>query len=230
MNNITPDTTINNAQTNTVTISGVVIAKPKFAHNANNHTFYRFDLSIKRLSGTTDIIPVIIDKKLLRLTENDENQIDAGTYLKIHGQFRSYSKHNMITGKHTLILNVLAKNMTIISENECKYENKIRLTGYLCKKPNYRTTPLGKSINDMLIAVNRTYGKNSDYIPTICWGNTAIRNENTPIGTKLKLTGRIQSREYVKTNPETNEVTTHTAYEVSAAHIISAEKDEHACV
>ena len=50
--------------------------------------------------------------------------------------------------------------------------NRIRLSGVLCKPPTLRCTPLGREICDIILAVNRRYGR-ADYLPLIAWGTVA---------------------------------------------------------
>src|SRR5690606_22495334 len=101
-----------------------------------------------------------------------------------------------------LILTVFARDIILlIDEDEIKEmlekPNEIFLDGYICKPPIYRTTPLGREITDLLIAVNRAYNK-SDYIPCIAWGRNARFCEKLLIGDHIKIWGRIQSRKYQK--------------------------------
>ena len=207
MNNINYD---NN---NLAHIRGTITEEPVFSHEVLGEGFYDLKVKVPRLSDQFDLLPVTISDRLLSNTS-------VGDSLSIDGQFRSYNKFE--EGKSKLILTVFAKEL--VSDAPDTNSNTISLTGYICKEPIYRTTPFGREICDCLIAVNRAYNK-SDYIPCIAWGRNARFVKDLKVGTKISLTGRIQSREYQK--KVTEEITeTKTAYEVSIASITLAEEGE----
>lgn len=190
---------------NKVTISGEVVTEPEFNHEVFGEKFYIFKLASERTSGVDDIIPIIISERLYPISN-----IEIGKYFEIDGKYRSFNKHN--EGKSQLVLNVFC---CTIFENEIRNRDKniIEITGYLCKPPIYRKTPLGREIADLLVAVNRPYAK-SDYIPCIAWGRNAGYSAELNVGTEISLEGRIQSRTYQKKiDEETFEEK--TAYEVS---------------
>lgn len=190
---------------NNVTVFGTVISKPEFSHEMYGEGFYTVYLEVPRLSDISDTLPVTISERLV-LGLN----IDVGSTLLVEGQLRSYNKYQ--EGNNKLILTVFARNLKPMEE-EVKNPNQIYLDGYICKKPIYRTTPFGREITDMLLAVNRPYNK-SDYIPCIAWGRNARYSENLKVGDRIRIWGRIQSRNYQKKISE-EEVITRTAYEVS---------------
>ena len=198
--------------TNKVLIEGEVVSKFTLNHEVFGEKFYTVELETARLSGTKDIIPVMISDRLINISENY-----MGMVFKVSGQFRSYNKHE--EDKNRLALSVFAKEVTVIPNNdeEDLSTNEICMDGHICKKPVYRETPLGRKIADLMIAVNRPYGK-SDYIPCICWGRNARFASGLEVGTRLKVRGRIQSREYTKKLSET-ESETRTAYEVSLSRL-----------
>lgn len=167
--------------------------------------FFNAELIVPRLSDVFDTLPITISERLM-LGIN----IEKGTKMLVEGQLRSYNKY--LDGSNKLILTVFARNITLVDE-DAKNPNQIYLDGYICKKPIYRTTPFGREITDMLIAVNRPYNK-SDYIPGIAWGRNARYSENLKVGDRIKLWGRIQSREYQKRISE-EETITRIAYEIS---------------
>ena len=111
----------------------------------------------------------------------------------------------------------------VLDYNPGKNPNSIVLSGYICKPPVYRTTPFNREIADLLIAVNRSYNK-SDYIPAIAWGRNARFVKNLAVGDKIALSGRIQSREYQKKQPDDSMVTM-TAYEVSVSKLAAFDDD-----
>lgn len=200
---------------NVVTISGVVKDTPVFSHEMFGEDFYNVNLIVPRLSDVSDELPVTISERLMVGIN-----IEKGTQLLIEGQLRSYNK--FIDGSNKLILTVFARNVSLPNE-ELKNPNQIFLDGYICKKPVYRTTPFGREITDMLIAVNRPYNK-SDYIPCIAWGRNARYSEKLQVGDRIRIWGRIQSREYQKKISE-NEVITRVAYEVSISKMEVVNKD-----
>ena len=167
--------------------------------------FYTTVVKSERLSGTMDLIPVMISERLISPTMDD-----TGAFAEISGEFRSYDDKT----NRKLILSVFANDISFLED--VKNVNDIELVGFICKEPIYRTTPLGREISDVVLAVNRPYGK-SDYIPCIVWGRNARFAENLSVGTKLKLRGRIQSREYYKKID--NEFETRTAFEMSVSRL-----------
>lgn len=192
-------------------VKGVVNSLPEMSHMVMEENFYSFSLSIKRLSGSHDIINITIPEKLLKTTK-----IDFGDKLEIAGQFRSYNNYSGLGNK--LILTLFAQDVIHITENELiENPNYIYLSGYICKPTVYRTTPFGREITDIILAVNRSYGK-SDYIPCITWGRNAKFASTLSVGDHIEIYGRLQSRNYQKKLSD-NETVTKTAYEVSVSKI-----------
>ena len=198
-------------ENNTVEVAGEVVTEPEYSHEAFGERFYIFNISVKRLSGMLDTIPVTISERAINIDE-----IRVGKRFKIYGQFRSFNKH--MEHEHRLILSVFAMDIMELDDNQLDVnENYIFLDGYVCKESIYRKTPLGREIVDLLVAVNRSYGK-SDYIPCIAWGRNARYASGLDVGTHIKVCGRIQSREYTKRISET-ESEQRMAYEVSVSGI-----------
>lgn len=195
-------------ENNFVEIGGIVIDEPKFSHELFDEKFYKLNIESKRLSTSQDVLPVIISERLL-----DISSLTVGKIVHVIGQFRSYNKQEEQRSK--LVLSIFAKEIEIIENDEILTLNNADLVGYICKKPIYRKTPLGREIADVLIAVNRSY-KKSDYIPCILWGRNAKFCEKLQVGTMVRLSGRIQSRNYEK-KLENGEVLEKTAYEVSVS-------------
>ena len=175
-------------------------------HQHYGEKFYSFTLEVERQSGTKDYLPIIASEKLI-----DRQQTYEKTPVCIIGQFRSYNQ-NIGDSRH-LVLYVFAQNLFITDNDDM---NEVRISGFLCRKPTFRTTPLGRQIADLLIAVNRPYGK-SDYIPCICWGRNAIYASRLEVGSSINFIGRLQSREYQKCIDDIS--STKTAYEVSIINI-----------
>ena len=190
---------------------GEIISDFTFSHEVYGEGFYMMDISVKRLSESYDIIPVMISERLIDVTQDYK-----GEMIQIFGQFRSYNRHE--EKKNRLMLSIFAREVNFVEdESEKVKSNQIFLDGYICKTPVYRRTPLGREIADMLLAVNRPYGK-SDYIPCICWGRNARFASGFEVGGHVQIWGRIQSREYVKRlDDETTQK--RVAYEVSVSKL-----------
>ena len=215
----------NYLENNYLTLVGKVTGEKKFSHEIYGEKFYTFNLSIPRLSGNADIIPITISERLIT-----DEMLTEGNKLLIKGQFRSYNSYE--NERNKLILTVFAKDVVEVEENEEDNEivkkdsisNEVVLIGFICKKPIYRQTPFGREIADILLAVNRAYNK-SDYIPCIAWGRNARFSQNLEVGTKVKVVGRVQSREYEKKH-EDGTVETKIAYEVSIGSLEIVEEDD----
>ena len=196
-------------ENNSVTLKGTIIEAPSLSHKVYGEGFYNTVIAVPRLSGSCDLLPVTVSERLLPGYEDI-----LGKNYYITGQFRSYNNYSDEGSK--LKLTVFAKTFEETDADDYDEPNDIFLDGYLCKAPTFRETPFGREIADMLLAVNRAYGK-SDYIPIIAWSRNARFCSNLPIGTHLKIYGRIQSREYQKKIED--EFITKTAYEVSVSKL-----------
>ena len=190
---------------NRVMLTGSIIGTPVLSHSIFGEGFYEMILSVNRLSSMQDLVPITISERLIQ----DKN-IVPDKQITIKGQFRSYNK--LVNGKSKLMLTVFVREVSD-AEEWMDNPNIIELTGYICKKPIYRTTPFNREIADILVAVNRAYNK-SDYIPAIAWGRNARFAEGLKVGEKVYLSGRVQSREYQK-KLDNGEVESRTAYEIS---------------
>jgi len=198
-------------ENNGVTVMGEIISEFTFSHEVFGEGFYMVDVRVKRLSDSYDIIPVMVSERLL-----DTAADYRGLYICVNGQFRSYNRHE--EKKNKLILSVFAREIDFLDEPEDgTRSNQVYLDGYICKEPIYRKTPLGREIADVLLAVNRPYGK-SDYIPCICWGRNARYASTFQVGERCVLWGRIQSREYMKRIDEENSEK-RVAFEVSVSKL-----------
>lgn len=209
----------NTTENNRVTVSGEISSNFKFSHEVYGEKFYITDLKVQRSSGTYDVIPIMVSDRIIDVSEDY-----IGFYVSIVGQFRSFNNQNG-DGKKQLILFIFVMEWKFIDEAErCEMTNHIELDGFICKEPVYRKTPLGREIADILLAVNRLYGK-SDYIPCISWGRNARYVNSLKVGDRIGICGRIQSREYVKHISDT-EQETRTAYEVSIFKLNEVINDE----
>lgn len=198
-------------ENNQVSVIGEIVSEFSFSHEVFGEGFYMMDVMVKRLSDSADVIPVMISERLIDVTEDY-----TGEYIRVAGQFRSYNRHE--EKKNRLVLSVFAREVEfLVDEVENAKTNQIFLDGYICKEPIYRKTPLGREIADLLLAVNRPYGK-SDYIPCICWGRNARFASNFEVGARCAVWGRIQSREYMKKISE-EQLEKRVAYEVSVSKL-----------
>jgi len=195
--------------TNRARVSGILSVQPEFSHSIYGEDFMMFCMEIPRLSGVVDILPVTAAATLVR-------GVKTGESISIEGQLRSYNR--IIEGASRLDLRLFAHR--ICADDEPVFANEIELTGYVCKPTVYRTTPFGREITDILLAVNRRFNK-SDYIPCIVWGRNARRAREFAVGDKLHITGRLQSREYDK-KLDTGETLRRTTYELSVSSVCTS--------
>lgn len=188
---------------NAITVRGMLQNLPEFSHENHGRRFFRFMLEIPRLSGTVDILPVIVEESIL-------NQLDpcAGEMLTVTGQIRS---HNLrAEGARRLQIFIFAATITA---EDGPPMNEVCLEGPLCKEPIYRRTPLGREICDVMLAVPRAFHR-ADYLPCILWGRIAQDIAVCHTSDVIRIQGRLQSRIYTKVTPEGSEE--RTAYEISA--------------
>ena len=208
-------------ENNRVCIIGEIVSEFTFSHEVFGEGFYIANVSVNRLSDMVDVIPLMISERLIDVTKDYR-----GMKIEVAGQFRSYNRHEGT--KNKLVLSIFVRELRFIEEDEMPEEqyksNQIFLDGFVCKPPIYRKTPLGREIADVLVAVNRPYGK-SDYIPCIAWGRNARFAGGLEVGSHLQVSGRVQSREYTKKIGE-DEVERRVAYEVSVSKIDLVEDEE----
>lgn len=200
---------------NKIYLEGEMVSELQFSHEMYGEGFYTFDIEVPRLSDAKDTLFVTVSERLISGMD-----IKIGSQIIVEGQLRSYNK--FVDGANRLILTVFARNINICEEKS-KNPNQIFLDGFICKEPVYRTTPFGREISDMLLAVNRAYNK-SDYIPTIAWGRNSRFCKSLKVGDNIKVWGRLQSREYQKKISET-EAIKKVAYEVSISKMEKVSKD-----
>ncbi len=199
----------NRCETNKAVLQGVIMTELKFSHKSYGESFYLFEVGIGRKSGYRDEIKVVISERLIW-----DINLAMGMRVKVEGQIRTYNEES--DGRSRLNIVVFTRGIQIIAEDELD-ENYIYLEGFLCKAPIRRTSPLGRELCDIMLAVNRMYNK-SDYIPCIAWGRNATYAGGLEVGTKLSIIGRIQSREYKKRDTDGN-IINRIAYEVSILKI-----------
>lgn len=194
---------------NHVQLVGKVLSELEVSHKTYGEVFYIVLLGILRKSGYEDTIRLMVSERLIWNME-----LDPGCMLAVSGQIRTYNQE--CEGKNKLNIVVFAREIRVLEES-APHENQVSLEGFVCKEPVRRTSPLGREICDIMLAVNRMYNK-SDYIPCIAWGRNAAYGGELTVGSKLKIEGRIQSREYKKRDEQGN-VMVKTAYEVSIVKI-----------
>ena len=205
-------------ENNQVSVMGTIVSDFEFSHQIFGEGFYMVDIMVERLSESSDLIPLMVSERLIDVTADYK-----GYTVAVTGQFRSYNRHEEHRNK--LVLSVFAREITFVTEiEESAKTNQIYLDGYICKEPIYRKTPLGREIADLLLAVNRPYGK-SDYIPCISWGRNAVFAKDFSVGQQVEITGRLQSRDYNKKLPD-GSIVVKTAYEVSIANIKTIEQEQ----
>ncbi|MBQ4582363.1 MAG: single-stranded DNA-binding protein [Oscillospiraceae bacterium] len=196
---------------NRAQLTGTVQQSPQFSHTNHGRTFCRMVLSVPRLSGQCDLLPVLLPPSL-----TDGRTLEEGDSVTVTGQLRSYN--NKSPDGPRLILSLLARTATAAVTPPC---NRILLSGTVCKAPTLRRTPLGREICDVILAVNRRCGR-ADYLPCIAWGAVAQSTAALQVGDSMALEGRIQSRTYTKALPEGPQE--RTAYEVSVMRPLAAEE------
>lgn len=200
---------------NKIYLEGTVVSNLSFSHEMYGEGFYNFELEVMRLSDTKDILNITVSERII-----SDMELSIGKDIIVEGQLRSYNK--FMDGANKLILTVFARNIEPCLVRS-KNPNEIFLDGFICKEPVYRTTPFGREIADVLLAVNRAYNK-SDYIPTIAWGRNSRFCQNLGVGDNIRVWGRLQSREYQKKVSDT-EVIKKVAYEVSISKMEKVGKE-----
>lgn len=195
---------------NEVLLEGLPLDAPELSHENHGTRFYRFLLQIPRLSGTPDVLPVVLPETL-------RDRVLPDIPLRVRGQLRSYNNRSGVGNR--LVLTVYAQECLPGQGDLC---NHIALAGALCKPPVFRRTPLGRSICDLMLAVSRRYGR-ADYLPVIAWGQLAVQTCGLQVGTPISLEGRVQSRTYQKVL-EDGCIEQRIAYEVSMMHLLKQEE------
>ena len=204
-------------ENNKVSVIGEVVSEFKFSHEVFGEGFYVVDMAVSRLSDQVDIIPLMVSERLLDVSKDYQ-----GCTMEALGQFRSYNRHEGT--KNRLVLSIFVREVNFLEEfTDYTKTTQIFLDGYICKEPIYRKTPLGREIADLLLAVNRPYGK-SDYIPCIAWGRNARYASGFEVGSRVCVWGRVQSREYTKKLSETD-CEKRIAYEVSVSKLECVEQE-----
>ena len=216
-----------NDSMNNITLAGRVHSTPVYDHTLYGEAFFKMEIAASRLSGVEDILPVTVSERLL-----GDSIIDIGTQVEIIGQIRSYNQR--VGENNHLVITAFAREFNTVADgsedidnasNEdyiSPNKNEVELCGHICKQVVYRQTPFSREIADILVAVNRRYGK-SDYLPCIAWGRNARYARELSIGDTIQIKGRMQSRPYQKTLSD-GTVEERMAYEISCSTIEGRER------
>lgn len=211
--------TENSGIINRISLLGKIETSPVFSHDVFGEGFYSFDLAVPRLSDAHDILPITISERIM-----EGSRFIPEEQLEIVGQIRSYNNYIAEEQRNRLVLTVFAKDYEFLEQKRDTNPNEVILNGFICKPPVYRTTPFGREITDLLMAVNRSYNK-SDYIPCITWGRNARYASKLAVGDNVRLWGRMQSRVYQKKQDDGTMIEK-TAFEVSVSRIEIIDKGE----
>ena len=188
---------------NHIQLRGIMLSLPAFSHENHGKRFYRFTLEVPRLSGAVDLLPIVAEQSIV-----DAIDPCGGEMITVTGQIRS---HNVRTdGQRHLLIFVFA---SAIYAEDGEPVNNLWVEGTLCREPTYRRTPLGREICDVMLAVPRAFQR-ADYLPCILWGRLAMEASLCHTRDKIRIQGRLQSRNYTK-QTEAGPVE-RTAYEISA--------------
>lgn len=205
-------------ETNSVFLSGEVTEPPVYSHSSFGEEFFLFQLGIVRRSGRQDEIRVLISRRLLDIAGLSA---ERGSFVTVQGQIRTYNQRD--ADKMHLRVFVFCHRIGGCGRSECG-DNSVTLEGFVCRQPVHRISPLGREICDVMLAVNRRYGK-SDYIPCIIWGRSAAFAASLPPGSRIRVNGRFQSRDYRKQTAG-GAYEMRTAYEISVSSIETPEEKE----
>ena len=189
--------------TNQVILRGSLLSLPRFSHENHGKKFYRFTLEVPRLSGTSDLLPIVAEERIVQCLNPD-----GGEMIRVEGQVRSHNVRS--NGVRHLLIFVFAQSLFA---EDGEPINDVLLEGPLCREPVYRRTPLGREICDIMLAVPRQFHR-ADYLPCILWGRTAQEGSRCHTRDIIRISGRLQSRNYTKMTEEGPQE--RTAYEISA--------------
>ncbi len=197
---------------NRISLRGQVAAAPALSHQNHGTDYYIVPLRVPRLSGAEDVLNLIVAHPDPALWRSEQ-------WLQAEGEVRSYNNRSGVGSR--LVITVLVRSARAAEPGEG--ENRLLLSGVLCKPPVRRRTPLGRDICDLLLAVNRLYGR-ADYLPCIAWGSLAALCGGKEVGDRLRLEGRLQSRQYHKVVD--GRETVRTAYEISVMDLLPEERGD----
>jgi len=191
---------------NFVELTGILGGRPTLSHVSREEAYYVFPLEVRRLSGAVDTLNIMARRELLEQTE-----LSASPKVTVLGELRSFN--NKTGSGSRLVISVFSRAIRLDNGPDA---NHTALRGVICKPPNLRRTPMGREICDLMLAISRRYGR-SDYLPCISWGQNAIEAGEMAVGMTVELTGRVQSRAYIK--QENGQTVEKTAFEVSVCSL-----------
>ena len=203
---------MNYEENNCLKLQGKILKPFVYQTQYDGERFFMTEIMVKRLSNQYDCIKILVSEKIVNVDIDYKER-----WVNITGQFHSYNSR-CENKSHLLLFGFIKEWNFLNTAYEWDYINKISICGFLCKPPIYRKTPMGREITDILLAVNREYGK-TDYIPCILWGRNARYASGLKVGNQIEAYGRIQSREYNKKILEKMEVVRKIAYEVSVSKV-----------
>lgn len=195
---------------NRALLRGTAAAEPVLSHETHGVVYETFPLAVRRLSGSEDRVNVLVPRALL-----EQRPVTEGMELEVEGEVRSFNNKSRQGSR--LVITLYAKDLR---SGGGEHDNRLALAGVLCKPPVLRRTPLGREICDLMLAVNRRYGR-ADYLPCIAWGGLARYCGALEVGDGVRLEGRLQSRSYTKVQDGISQE--RTAYEVSIMHLEAVE-------
>ena len=187
---------------NSVELTGALGGRPLLSHVSRDEAYYVFPLCVQRLSGVSDAINIMARGSLM-----EQVAPRALPKITVGGELRSFNNKTGFGSR--LVITLFARTLAL---GEGEDANQVILRGVLCKPPNLRRTPMGREICDLMLAISRRYGR-SDYLPCIAWGQNAVEASSWSVGMAIEVTGRIQSRKYIKL--ENGMSVEKTAFEVS---------------
>lgn len=188
---------------NRIQLHGSLAASPIFSHRNHEVDFYQFPLTVPRLSGAEDRLNVVAARHVLEQVP----ALQPGQEVTLRGEVRTFNNRTGVGSR--LVISAFARELVL---EEGEGDNRLELSGTVCKQPALRATPLGRTICDLILAANRRYGR-ADYLPCIAWGSLAHRCGALEVGNRIQLNGRLQSRRYTKLVE--GQLTERTAFEVS---------------
>lgn len=205
---------------NKARICGIIKEEFERISKSSQEEFYETKVEVERLSGTKDYVPIIVSSLLMPEVSTEKFE---GKYVQVGGSFCSSDMLGEDGRSHHLKLFLFATIIDVYESEEAfeKLENPnlIYLKGTICKEPFFRTTPRGREVTDLMLAVKRTSEK-TDYIPCVVWGMNARYASILTAGDEIEVYGRIQSRVYFKSSSPDSEYGEYkNAYEVSISEL-----------
>ena len=169
-------------------------------------------MKCNRFSKGEDTLKVYFQRDMSGL-----HLLKKGVKLKLTGEICVHSMNDENTRKNHTITFVICESFTLctgMDRNEPDVD-EVRLEGIICKKPTFRITAANLALATIILRVSCM--ENISYVPCIFWQKNANQIADIPAGTTIEITGRLQSRNYIK-RVDKKELTK-TTYEVSVSKI-----------